>query len=336
MNKLDQAFEDAELIITDWELSGMEKRSFLPEDGKALNEVLRAKRRKDPNNPLFTIFSGKLSDVPNFEHHYNRPHILAQDLDADWVGSKDKGPEFRRQLLLLCSARRRLRDDPAPPANTADLWRLLFGLKPEAQWTEEALNDIDRTQPPVQHLYGDTKDERIFLRWITRLVLPYPTFLLDSYEVAIRLRLEPKSTGRLLSDQAGGLSRVLLPVQYDGILDGFAGERWWRVGLADWLWRLADGNPYDRDGVRQALKQLTNEELVFLDQSDPVLLRDERGRPMEDDLVADASDAVRIQPDEWPASARWPWARIESVRKDPILRAIVLPDEQHLLGRGSQ
>lgn len=330
--ELERAFEGAELIITDWDLEGMAKQpSFLPEDGKALNEVLRAKGRKNPENPLYTIFTGRLNDIPDVEHHLNRPHILAQDLDADWVGSKDKGPEFRRQLLLLCNARRQLRENPVPPEQIAEYWRTLFDLPADLDWSEEALNDIDRFQPPVQHLYGSARDERIFLRWMTRLVFPYPTFLLDSYEVAIQLRLEPKGVDRSLAVETSGLSRALLALRYKGILAGFAGKRWWRVGVADWLWRLVDGNPYDRERMGQALVTLSGDQVTLLDQQDPVLVRDERGRPKEDDLVVDASQAVRIQPDEWPASAPWPWARISTVRKDPILRAIVLPDDQHRL-----
>jgi len=183
-----EALAGAELIITDWDLGGLE-----PYDGKALNELLRSKRRKNPENPLYTIFSGRLEEVPDAEHHLNRPHILAQALDADWVGSKDKGLEFRHQLVLLCRARRQLREKPAPPDNIGEYWRFLLALDPKQQWTDEAVSDVDRLQPPVQHLYGEARDERFLLRWMTRLVLPYPTFLLDSYEVAIRLRLEPKS-----------------------------------------------------------------------------------------------------------------------------------------------
>jgi hypothetical protein len=328
---LEKAFEGAELIITDWNLDGMNREPFLPEDGKALNEVLRAKSRRNPENPLYTIFSGRLSDVPDLEHHLNRPHILAQDLDADWVGSKDKGLEFRHQLLLLCRARRQLRENPAPPEQTADYWRLLFGIGTDLEWSEEAISDVDRFQPPVQHLYGDGRDERIFLRWMTRLVSPYPTFLLDSYEVAIRLRLDPREASRLLSDEASGLSRALVPVQYKGILAGFTGERWWRAGISDWIWRATDGNAYDPERVREKVMPMTDGRVAFLEERDPVLLRDERGRLMEDDLVADASQAVRIQPDEWPASAPWPWARIVTILRDPIMRAIVLPDDQHVL-----
>jgi len=329
--ELERALKGAELIITDWNLDGMGKRPFLPEDGKGLNEVLRAKRRKNPDNPLYTIFSGKLNDLPDVEHHSNRPHILAQDLDADWVGSKDKGREFRHQVLLLCRARRQLRANPTPPDKIADYWRSLFNLGVDLEWSEEALNDIDRFQPPVQHLYGDARDERIFLRWMTRLVFPFPTFLLDSYEVAIRLRLGPKGASRILLDETSRLSRALLCAQYQGILAGFNGERWWRAGINDWIWRATDGNPYDPERVRETVVTMTDGHCAFLEQRDPVLLRDERGRPMEDDLVADAPDAVRVQPDEWPASVPWPWARIATVLKDPILRAIVLPDDQHVL-----
>lgn len=330
---LEQALKGAELIITDWTLDRMHKSSFQPDDGKALNEVLRARQRKNPLNPLYTIFSGRLEDVPDLEHHLGRPHVLAQDLDADWVGSKDQGSEFRRQLLLLTKARNQLRESPPPPENVADYLRSLFALGGNPDWAEEALNEIERFQPPIQHLYGELRDERILMRWMTRIVFPYPTFLLDSYEVSIRLAMEPKCADRLLSDETSGLSRALTPVRYSGILAGFSRQRWWRAGINDWIWRLTDGNPYDRGRVREALVKLTDGQGIFVDQRDPVLLRDERGRTMDDDLVADASQAVRIQPDEWPASAPWPWARVETVLKEPLLRAIVFPDDQHRLTR---
>jgi len=136
-----------------------------------------------------------------------------------------------------------------------------------------------------------------------------------------------------LSDETSGLSRALRPVQYSGLLAGFIGARWWLAGITDWTWRITEGNPYDPERVRQALAKEAPGEFTFLEQRDPVLLRDERGRPLEEDLVADASDAVRMQPDEWPASVPRPWTRIATAQKDPIIRAIVLPDDQHVLMR---
>jgi hypothetical protein len=330
-DKLEKALDGAELIITDWDLADMKKDPFFPADGKALNEVLRAKWRNNPANPLYTIFSGRLDSIPNAEHHAGRPHILAQDLDVEWVGSKDKANAFKKQLMLLCAAREQLRGHPLAETNVSDYWRNLFALSPESTWVEAALEDIDRNQPPVQHLYGVSRDERVFLRWLTRMVLPYPTFLLDSYEVALRLKLEPESTAVLLSDQSSELSRGLIAVRYEGVLSGFMGERWWRAGVADWIWRATDGNPFEPNRLREALTAIGGGKVRPLEQRDPVLLRDERGRPTQEDLVADATDAVRFQPDEWPASAPWPWTRISTVLKDPIMRAIVLPDDQHVL-----
>src|ERR1700733_3423940 len=57
-DKLEKALDGAGLIITDWDLANMKKDPFFPADGKALNEVLRAKWRSNPANPLYTIFSG--------------------------------------------------------------------------------------------------------------------------------------------------------------------------------------------------------------------------------------------------------------------------------------
>lgn len=170
---------------------------------------------------------------------------------------------------------------------------------------------------------------------MTRVVFPYPTFLLEACEVAIRLRLDPKQTASLLADDSSAISRALSPVQYRGILAGFSGNRWWDAGLGEWLWELTDGNPYDHEKLAESLTKIAGPQLRFLAESDPVLLRDEFGRAMEEDIVASAAEAVRIQPDEWPASAPWPWARISTVLKEPILRAIVLPDDQHILRKNS-
>ncbi len=334
LKALEPAIENAGLIITDLKLDYMAQREpFWSIDGKVLNEFIRAKRRENPKHPLFTIFSGNLNEVPNPEHHAGRPHILAQYLDADWVGDKTKGSEFRGQLLLLCDARRELQAGTCDPSTISEYWRSVFKLESDLSWSEEALKEIERFQPPVQHLYGTGRDERIFLQWMTRVVFPYPTFLLDAYEVAIRLRLDPKQTASLLADGSSAISRALTPVRYGGILASFEGDRWWRVGLGDWLWDQTAGNPYDRGRLQEALAEAAGQQLKFLEERDPVLLRDKRGRLMEDDLIADASEAVRIQPDEWPASVPWPWARISTVRKDPILKAIVLPDDQHILLR---
>lgn len=77
--KLNEALDGAEVIITDWDLSAMKKELFFPADGKALNEAVRAQRRNNPANPLYTIFSGRLETIPNADHHDGRPHILAPE-----------------------------------------------------------------------------------------------------------------------------------------------------------------------------------------------------------------------------------------------------------------
>jgi hypothetical protein len=254
---LEPAIENAGLIITDLKLDHMARsKPFWSIDGKVLNEFIRAKQRKNPNHPLLTIFSGNLDEVPNPEHHAGRPHILAQYLDADWVGDKTKGSEFRGQLLLLCDARRELQAGTCDPSTIAEYWRSVFKLESDLSWSEEALKEIDRFQPPVQHLYGPGRDERIFLQWMTRVVFPYPTFLLDAYEVSIRLRLDPVQTAALLAEESSALRHALTSVRYGGILAGFAGDRWWRPGLNDWLWDLTGGNPYDGGQLRESLTRV--------------------------------------------------------------------------------
>ena len=334
--KFDREAANADVIVMDWNLDSVfEGKTAFPRDGKALNEVIRSMRRKNNQHPLYTIFSGALDEVADPGRYSSRPHSLAQLLDADWVGDKNKGEDFRRQLLMLSSALWHLRENPWVPATTPiqQYWGSLFAIGSNAAWSTEALTEIERYQPPIQHLCDDEgeRDEPAFLRWLTRLVFPYPTFLLDTYEVAVRLRLHPEDLAKLVAHESTLFSRALAPVQYGGILAGFQGRRWWRAGLDEWLWEITSGNPFDLGVLKAGLVRVTGEELKLLDQRDPVLIRDEFGRPFEEHLVGDASEAIRIQPPDWPASISWPWTLISEARKDPVLKLIILPDDSYRL-----
>lgn len=105
-DSLEQAIDDADVIITDLKLEHMARtRPLLSIDGQALNELIRAGRRKNQNHPLYAIFSGNLDEVPNPEHHAGRPHILAQSLDVDLGRGQGQGWRLQRPTFasLRCS-----------------------------------------------------------------------------------------------------------------------------------------------------------------------------------------------------------------------------------------
>jgi hypothetical protein len=325
----------ADVFVTDLDLNSVLHGGIAAaRDGRALTEVIRSVIGSRSPRPLYTIFSGKLDEAAPGPYE-GRLHVFARDLNADWVGRKQDGRTFPDQLVMLCEALRILRTETPPTAESIhQFYSRLFGLKGSEPWVEDALEDVDRFQPPVQQLFRE-RDEPAFLRWLTRTVLPYPSYFIDASELAIKLRLDPGAYAKELSDEGQPLGASLAVARYRGVLADFLGPRWWRVAANDWLWTITNGRPYEPGVLKENVLRVAETELPCLDIPDPVLLRDEWGRLSPDRLTADASECVRFQPEDWPAIVAWPWMLVEEARRDPVLRALVLPQDEYRLAKGA-
>ena len=132
-------------------------------------------------------------------------------------------------------------------------------------------------------------------------------------------------TQRWLHDALGAdseLQRRLEACSYSGVLETFAGRRWWRAGLASFIADATDGEPFNRTLLQGSLTSLSGTEPEFLQEDRPVLALDPE--TFTATVVIEADDAVRVAPDGWPVAADDAWVSRDALDDDEYLAGLVL------------
>src|ERR1044071_4212055 len=193
--------EAARVVLVDHHLEAEEwpERESLPfacqpQNGVALAAVLQAHlatdRFKRYSPTSIALLSARPYDVtPGLA---NPPeHLAAQACGLDWAFSKDQSDKLLApRVLQLAEAIDRL--PRRWPAEDPALWSKiseLLGLQ-SVDWKGTALSQVERCHPPIHEL-AEWTDGVAFVRWVAQRILPYPAFLLDLFQVALRLRVKP-------------------------------------------------------------------------------------------------------------------------------------------------
>ena len=213
------------------------------------------------------------------------------------------------------------------PAENQEAGRALvekFLAIPDERWAGQAWLDVSLCQPPIHEPFLEPPHALAFLRWMLQSILPYPCFLWDTFNLAVRLRITHQS---LLTALEGGVAQAFNSFLYKGGLQGFSGPRWWRAGLEAYLWDLTGGDAFEQEKVRSALSQQCNVRLDPSPTQSPVVCMDEDYNVLEESV--DISDAVRIQPDDWPPYADNAWTTKALARETSKLKALVLDQDRN-------
>ncbi|MDX3615972.1 hypothetical protein [Streptomyces europaeiscabiei] len=297
---------------------------FFPVDGLAVIRMLQRHAWANSVSPAFVLRSGELAKLGAALPTGIRESALAAQHDLDWAFNKNDERESRR-IVELADATHSLRQVFAEGAEW-DGGAGWLGLK-DSEWSKLALAQVDACRPPDSSVADYTAGSS-WLRWFTQKILPYPSFLLSDLHTSLRLRLSLQSFEDVIESDSE-LSRLLRPFQYRGHLREFCGRRWWRAGiemLIDGIVADADWDTSETDALTKRLSDLHGERLDFLDEAHPVVAID--SDYIESPWVIDSAEAVRLSPDLWPVFADEPWASIEDVQDDAILKALVAKEDR--------
>lgn len=327
----------ADLVLVDFRLEDWQERenlgpviSLQPINGLALSAVLRVHAEQHSDTPTaFALRSGHLGDISGQFPPETRVHVLAKRLNLEWVFSKASGGTSAESWRVdsLASAVRRL-PTVWPDGNQEtgrDLVETFLAI-PDEGWAGQAWEDINICRPPIHEPFQQPPHALAFLRWLSQSILPYPCFLLDTYSLALRLRITHQS---LVDALLAGLKQPFNSFLYKGGLQDFSGPRWWRAGLEDFLWDVTGGDSFDQEKLRNVLSQRYNVELVRTESESPVVCVDEDYRIIHESV--DIEDAVRIQPDDWPSYADQAWTTKERAREIPKLKSLVMEQDRDRL-----
>lgn len=326
--------KDAHLVLMDYRLDHWPERevqsaAFDVRTGMALAAVLRevADREAPHRLTAVALHTGHLSESNPRIRPPHSGHVVARLNNLEWVFEKTEAKLYRRVVQLAQAARHLQGNWPASASASETHARELLDLDDEAEWSERAWREVRECQPPLYELGGGFHGV-LFLRWLLHQILPYPCFLWDITWVAARLRIPVEALRRLMTSDSD-LTRDLKQLKYTGILAGFLGDRWWRTAIEDYAWALAGESSGEAAEFQQMLCEKAGRTLELVASRDPVVCLD---RQFEPHGVASPEEAVRVRPDYWPSFADPAWMRIDAVRGEPELSAMVEPLDQYRLG----
>ena len=325
-----------ELVLIDYRLEQWPERdklaspSLQPANGLALAAVLQshAAELREGSPTAFALYSGHLADIVGPLPLETRRNMVAMTNNLEWVFSKKSDASsvpFEQQVVSLACAVRNL---PARwPVDNEDKTRQtvmqLLCFTDEHEWASRGWADMLTCRPPI-HALSESSHSLAFLRWLLHRVMPYPCFLWNTNRLAVRLRITAESLQDALAKN-NGINQILLSCRYRGILHDFMGDRWWRAGIESLLWELTGGRSLVADAIHEVLENVTKVKLEHIPYLQPVVCIDEDYKELPEPWPIE--EAVRIQPDDWPAYAEQAWTPKERAIAEPTLSALVIEDD---------
>jgi hypothetical protein len=319
----------ADVVLIDfaldgWELDATRPIAERPINGVALAAVFRSHSTAS-SQKAFALHSGRLDGLSGGLPPASHLHLIARSNNLEWVFSKtdtDNARPLQEQVLSLARALHQL--PPTWPVSQPTRIRKnledLLKIPARAAWRDRAWKHVEDCHPPIHELSPPTHG-LAFVRWLLHSILPYATFLWDFRYLAARLRVTPRSLAAALN-RSDSFAKTLASFKYTGVLRDFVGQRWWRPGIEHWLWDLTDANTFDAETLSKIMKRLSRH-LEPISLREPVVVFDAELRPTDD--LTELSEAVELQPDDWPPYAGRPWARRDLAAATPRLRALIAP-----------
>lgn len=323
----------ADLILVDYTLEEWPSRDLAeeltqqPADGLAVISILESYSAASATG--YALYSANLDKLSQKLALPHREHAIARLHNIEWAFAKSSDPEgLSRQIVSLAkalkSASSLLLSEDAQTTRVGA--QQLLGLDMSEPWHEQGWADVERCFPPLYEL-SQASHGRAFVRWLAHRVVPYPTFVIEAAYVGAALGV---SLGGANGEVPQSVTDFLKPVLYQGALSDLIGTRWWRAGV-EFLLNERRASLHDSSEARSSLAQSLA--LPGLEIREPVVYVDSAYIPTG---ISALRDAVRIQPDDWPAFADPAWIQIADVADDPTLMALVIEDDRHLLPVGNK
>lgn len=340
---VEQAIRASDLLLVDHELNLPEVLGPSVLDGASMVGVLRswARRKAMSLPPLVLItnddeaFSGEVPavgpDVALEGSFVGAEHRVAPVLDAEWMLFK-QDRNVRTKIGSLAADFHQIRNTVGEDGISFDEICTLLALPPDAAWRPAALEQLRRARPPVsqtpEHRDGGARGPALLVRWLLHHALSFPGIFLGEVFVAWSLNVTLASFRAFLEDAAAAdtdLRRRLDAARYRGRLSGVIDSRWWRPAVDDivlGIVKTAD----ELGGFPAALDRLAGPERLKPGIRDSVVVYDYRFLPAE---IAPIEKAIELHVPNWPAEAMAPFALVDEVERDPVLRVLAdLPNSE--------
>ena len=319
----------SDLVLVDYKLEYWPERDTLgcislkPKTGMSLAVILREYVDDVGDTGHITAFAlhtALLGSVRGRLPSLTAQHVIARLNNLEWVFPKNNRRRFE-QILILANAIQEIQFIwPENEDDSSVTLKNVLALQDDNPWASRCWRDVRDCYSPVYELSTGAHQIQL-VRWLLHQVMPYPCFLWDRHWVAARLQISVKEFCKVIKGKSK-LAKDLNSMRYSGLLSGFLGERWWRGAVEDYVWKLTSA-PNVGEKLIDALNVRADEKLKLIKANPAIVCLD--GSLLPKRKFSSPAEAVRLQPDHWPAFADPAWMEIKDVEASPALMAIVNP-----------
>lgn len=319
----DDGLKRADLVAVDYTLDDWTTElasnpiSAVPLNGIALAAVLRQHSHRIKSAPptAFALITGNADSLGQLPAE-QRAHVVSRLSNLEWFFQKQtETKKNAQQLVSLASAVRQLPENVVDGLSSLDTFLGFLGVHQGDELSERYAVAVSRCRPPIHYL-AKRSHGLVVLRWLLHRILPHTCFLLDSVQLAARLRVRRDALETALAN-GGTLAAELEQFRYCGPLHDFDGLRWWRDGIEQWLWNKTDGESASDESVVAVVNDAAGQQLEPIGKRRPVAALDENFR-REDDF-ASYDEVVAVQLDDWPSYAEPAYFRRDLVEEHKYL-----------------
>lgn len=335
------AIKSADIVLLDHNLMVKQEISLTAIDGASFVGHLRSwARKQDIVMPPVVIFTSEdqafSKEIPAVGPaialggtFMGKEARLAPSLDVDWLINKDdqKAQFHVEQLAIACAQLRAIAGDNK--CTLAEIEKFL-DLPSDGKWTPVAREHIARARPPISEGagFGSEVPRGVspVIRWLLQRCLAYSGLLLSDMQAAAALGISPENIKHIAqTPNYSGWTKDLAGAVYEGPAHALFERRWWAAGVDYAGWRLREGA--EAEGLGRTFEKLTGITNAFEEVNQQVVLVDE---DLIEQELGDIETAIQLHPRGWPAEANEPWARIDLIKREPLLQAMLDPADKEL------
>ncbi|MGV1903298.1 hypothetical protein ACQZ6V_23760 [Agrobacterium sp. 22-3674b3] len=332
--------QTADVLLLDHNLQLPQEISLQATDGASFVGHLRSWARKNavamPPIIIFTsedeAFANEIPEVgpavPLGGSFIGKEHMLAPALDVEWLVSKDDDRALEKIASIAsacCTLGQVAQNDKCSLAEI----ETYLGLTTDAPWKKAAQEHIERSRPPISEGIGSAVPRGVspVFRWLLQRALPYSGLFLSDLQAAWTLGILPSELSKIVeSGSKTGWTKELAGCLFEGPAAELFSRRWWAAGVEYAGWQLRSELASD-ETLAITLRRLTDLDIEVYSGDESVVVVDE---DLKEISISDIEGAVQVHPRGWPAEANEPWASIDLVRREPLLRAMLDPADKEL------
>lgn len=332
--------QTADVLLLDHNLQLPQEISLQATDGASFVGHLRSWARRNsvamPPIIIFTsedeAFANEIPEVgpavPLGGSFIGKEHMLAPALDVEWLVSKDddRAQEKIAAIASACSTLGQVAQNDK--CSLAEIETYL-ALASDAPWKKTAQEHIERSRPPISEGIGSAVPRGVspVFRWLLQRALPYSGLFLSDLQAAWTLGILPSELSKIVeSGSKTGWTKDLAGCLFEGPGAKLFSRRWWAAGVEYAGWQLRSELASD-ETLAITLRRLTDLDIEVYTGDESVVVVDE---DLNEISISDIEGAVQVHPRGWPAEANEPWALIDLVRREPLLRAMLDPADKEL------